>query len=112
MEIVFLTLLLNIKIVLLQLRALFSIGIWQDIQDEEIPNELKVYVSRLPTLVLGSKVKNTYKNFMYNFKVFSKWSQKYGYKSVPAANHHVGIYLSYLIDSHPSVSKVNNLFGS
>ena len=28
-------------------------------------------------------------------------------KSVPAANHHVGIYLSYLFDSHPSVSKVN-----
>ena len=76
-------------------------------QDEEIPDELEVHVSKLPKLVLGSKAKNTYKNYMYNFKQFSKWCQKYGYKSVPAANQHVAIYLSYLMDFHPSVSKVN-----
>ena len=45
-------------------------------QDEEIPDELKSYVTRLPSLVLGSKAKNTYKNFMYNFKQFSNWCQK------------------------------------
>ena len=76
-------------------------------QDEEIPDELKRYVTRLPGLVLGSKAKNTYKNYLYNFKQFSNWCQKYGYKSVPASNHHVGIYLSYLMDSRPSASKVN-----
>ena len=30
-------------------------------QDEEIPDELKRYVTRLHGLVLGSKAKNTYK---------------------------------------------------
>ena len=91
----------------LQLTDLFAIGVWKDMQDEEIPDELKRYVTRLPGLVLGSKAKNTYKNYMYNFKQFSNWCQKYGYKSVPASNHHVGIYLSYLMDSRPSASKVN-----
>ena len=91
----------------LQLTDLFAIGVWKDMQDEEIPDELKSYVTRLPGLVLGSKAKNTYKNYMYNFKQFSNWCQKYGYKSVPASNHHVGIYLSYLMDSRPSASKVN-----
>lgn len=86
---------------------MFSIGVWKDIQDEEIPDELKVYVSSLPKIVLGSKAKNTYNNYMYNFKQFSNWCNKYGFKSVPAANHHVGIYLSWLMDSNPSVSKVN-----
>ena len=91
----------------LQLTDLFSIGIWKDIQEEEVPDELKRYISRLPELVISSKAKNTYKNYMYNFKLFSKWCQKYGYKSVPAANHHVGIYLAYILDSNPSVSKIN-----
>ena len=75
-------------------------------QDEEIPEELKVYVSKLPKLVLGSKAENTFTNYMYNIKMFSNWCQKYGYKSVPAANHHIGIYSSYLLDFNPSVSKV------
>ena len=76
-------------------------------QDEAIPDMLKSYVTRLPSLVLGSKAKNTYKSYTYNFKQFSNWRQKYGYKTVPASNHHVGIYLSYLMDSCPSTSKVN-----
>ena len=91
----------------LQLTDLFAIGVWKDMQDDEIPDELKRYVTHLPGFVLGSKAKNTYKNYMYNFKQFSNWCQKYGYKSVPASNHHVGIYLSYLMDSRPSASKVN-----
>ena len=44
-------------------------------QDGEIPDELKRYVSRLPSLVLGSKAKNTDKNYMFNFKQFSYWCQ-------------------------------------
>ena len=76
-------------------------------QNEEIPDELKSYVTRSLSLVLGSKAKNTCKNYMYNFKQFSNWSRKYGYKLVPTSNHHVGIYLSYLMDSRPSASKIN-----
>ena len=41
----------------LQLTDLFAIGVWKDMQDEEIPDELKCYVTRMPSLVLGSKAK-------------------------------------------------------
>ena len=92
---------------ILQLTDLFDIGVWKDIQAEEVQDELKIYYTRLPQLVLNSKADNTRKNYMYNFKQFSVWCNKYGYKSVPASNHHVAVYLSYLTDSNPSVSKIN-----
>ena len=44
---------------------------------------------------------------MYNFKQFSVWCNKYGYKSVHASNYHVAVYLQYLMHSNPSVSKIN-----
>ena len=95
------------KLIFLQLTDLFAIRVWKDMQDEEIPDELKRYVFHLLSLVLGSKANNTNKNYMYNFKQFSNWCQKYGYKSVPASNHHVAIHSSYLMDSRPSAASVN-----
>ena len=59
-------------------------------QDEEIPDELEVHVSKLPKLVLGSKAKNTYKNYMYNFKQFSKCVKNMVTNSVPAAKSACG----------------------
>ena len=44
---------------------------------------------------------------MYNSKQFSFLCNKYGYKAVPASNHHVPVYVSYLTDSNPSISKIN-----
>ena len=92
---------------ILQLTDPFDIGVWKDIQAEEVQDKLKIYYTNLLQLVLNSKADNTRKNYMYNFKQFSVWCNKCWYKSVPAANHHVAVYLLYLMDLNPSASKIN-----
>ena len=61
---------------ILQLTGLFDIGVWKDIQAAEVQDELKIYYTRLPQLVLNSKADNTGKNYMYSFKQFSVWCNK------------------------------------
>ena len=77
---------------ILQLTDFFDIGVCKDIQAEEVQDELKIYYTRLSQFVLNSKADNTRKDYMYNFKQFSVWCNKYEYKSIPASNHHVAVY--------------------
>ena len=61
----------------LQLTDLFNNGVWKDIQDEEVQDELKkkkrllYYYTRLPQLVLNSKADNTRKNYIYTISNMS-----------------------------------------
>ena len=86
---------------------LFKVGVWNDIKEETIPKDLKIYYANLKQLVLNSKSTNTFKSYHYSFRTFCKWCNKYKFIPVPAKDHHVAIYLSFLQSSNPSVSKIN-----
>ena len=86
---------------------LFKVGVWNDIKEETIPKDLKIYYANLKQLVLNSKSTNTVKSYHYSFRTFCKWCNKYKFIPVPAKDHHVAIYLSYLQSSNSSVSKIN-----
>ena len=80
---------------------------WNDIKEETIPQDLKIYYDNLKQLVLYSKSTNTFKSYHYSFRTFCKWCNTYKFIPVPAKDHHVAFYLSFLQSSHPSVSKIN-----
>ena len=44
---------------ILQLTDVFDIGVCKDIQAEKVQDELKIYYTGLPQLVLSSKADNT-----------------------------------------------------
>lgn len=91
----------------LHLADIFKVGIWKDINSEQLHPDLESFRKGMKDLVKNSKAKNTNKLYESYFKQFSTWCAKYDFTSLPATDFHVALYLSSIKDSNPSASKIN-----